>query len=97
MTRIAFSVAAQDDRRAITACTAEDPSSRRPRVKFERVLNTLANTPMVGRPCHEQDLSGRTYRYFVMMRLFAIVYELTSTGIRGGPHAPRDAPPRRRA
>ena len=85
MTRIAFSVAARDDRRAITAYTVERfgiHQARRVRATFERVLNTLADTPMIGRPRHELDPPGRTFRYFVMMKLFVIVYEPTSTGIR---------------
>lgn len=85
MTRIAFSVAARDDRRAITAYTVERfgiRQTRRLRATFERVLNTLADTPMIGRPRRELDPPGRAFRYFVVMKLFVIVYEPTSTGIR---------------
>ena len=85
MTRIAFSVAARDDRRAITAYTVERfgiHQARRLRARFERVLNTLADTAMIGRTRHELDPPGRTFRYFVVMKLFVIVYEPTPSGIR---------------
>ena len=85
MSRISFSVAAREDRRAITAYTVDRfgiHQARRLRDRFERVLNTLADTPMIGRPRHELDPPGRTFRYFVVMRLFVIVYEPTRAGIR---------------
>ena len=85
MARIAFSEAARDDRRTITAHTVERfgvHQARRLRANFERVLNTLADTPTIGRPRPELDPPGRTFRYLVVMKLFIIVYQPTATGIR---------------
>ena len=85
MARIAFSEAARDDRRTITAHTVERfgiQQARRLRASFERVLNTLADTPSIGRPRPELDPPGLTFRYFVVMKLFIVVYEPTATGIR---------------
>ena len=85
MTRIVFSQAARNDRRAITAYTVEQfgiLQARRLRANFERVLNTLADSPRIGHPRIELDPPGRAFRYFVVMRLFIIVYEPTETGVR---------------
>lgn len=85
MTRIVFSEAARNDRRAITAYTVEQfglRQVRRLRANFERVLNTLADTPMIGRLRTELDPPGHTFRYFVTMKLFIIVYEPVPNGIR---------------
>ncbi len=85
MSRIVFSEAARDDRRAITAHTVEQfgiHQARRLRVNFERVLNTLADSPSIGRLRDELDPPGHTFRYFVVMKLFIIVYQPTITGIR---------------
>jgi toxin ParE1/3/4 len=85
MARIAFSEAARDDRRTITTHTVERfgvDQARRLRANFERVLNTLADTPTIGRPRPELDPPGRTFRYLVVMKLFIIVYQPTATGIR---------------
>ena len=38
--------------------------------------------PMIGRPRTELDPPGHTFRYFVAMKLFIIVYEPAATGIR---------------
>ena len=85
MTRIEFSEAARNDRRAITAYTVEQfglRQARRLRDNFERVLITLADTPTIGRLRTELDPPGHTFCYFVAMRLFIIVYEPAATGIR---------------
>ncbi len=85
MTRVAFSEAARDDRRTITAYTVERfgiRRARRLRTDFERVLNTLADTPAIGRLRDELDPPGRAFRYFVAMKLFIVVYEPTENGIR---------------
>ena len=85
MTRIVFSEAARDDRRAITAYTVEQfgiHQARRLRAHFERVLNILAGAPTIGRLRGELDPPGHTFRYFVARKLFLIVYEPTDTGIR---------------
>lgn len=84
MRRIVFSDAARDDRRAITAQTVERfgiGQARRLRANFERVLNILAETPSIGRLRQELDPPGHTFRYFVVMRTFIIVYRPTESGI----------------
>lgn len=83
--RIVFSEAAREDRRAITAYTAErfgPPQARRLRANFARVLNMLAENPSIGRLRAELDPPGRSFRYFVVMQLFIIVYEPSDAGIR---------------
>ena len=85
MTRIGFSEAARDDRRAITAHTVEQfgiHQARRLRTNFERVLNILADTPSIGHLRDELDPPGHAFRYFVVMKRFIIVYEPTEFGIR---------------
>lgn len=83
--RIVLSEAARDDRRAITAYTVEQfgiGQARRLRENFERVLNTLADNPLIGTQREELDPPGHSFRYFVVMRLFLIAYQPTGTGIR---------------
>ena len=85
MTRIVFSEAARDDRRSITAYTIERfgiRHARRLRANIERVLDTLADTPAIGRQRRELDPPGRGFRHFVAMKRFIIVHEPTATGIR---------------
>ena len=85
MTRIVFSEAARDDRRAITARTVGQfgiHQARRLRANFERVLNILAGSPAIGRLRDELDPPGHAFRYFVVMKRFIIVYEPTASGIR---------------
>ena len=97
MTRIAVFVAARDDRRAITAYTVERfgiHQARRVRATFERVLNTLADTPMIGRPCDELDPPGRSFRYFVMMKLLR---HRVRTDLNRNPRRPHPARMRRLA
>ena len=83
--RIVFSEAAREDRRAITATTVERfgmAQARRLRTNFARVLDTLADNPSIGRRREELDPPGHSFRYFVVMKLFIIVYEPTDAGIR---------------
>lgn len=85
MTRILFSEAAREDRRAITAYSFErfgTRQTRRLRASFERTLAILADSPSIGRLRAELDPPGRRFRYFVVMKRFIIVYEPTETGIR---------------
>ncbi len=85
MTRIEFSEAARDDRRAITAHTVGQfgiRQARRVRTNFERVLSILAATPAIGHLRDELDPPGHTFRYFVVMKRFIVVYEPTESGIR---------------
>ena len=85
MTRIVFSEAARDDRRAITAHTVEQfgiHQARRVRTNFERVLSIIADTPAIGRLRDELDPPGHTFRYFVVMKRFIVVYKPTESGIR---------------
>jgi len=85
MSRVVFSEAARDDRREITAFTVERfgiGQARRLRNQFQITLNGLAQSPLIGRTNEELDPSGRSYRYFVLMRTFIVVYEPTEDGIR---------------
>lgn len=85
MTRIVLAEAAREDRRAITAHTVERfgiHQARRLRANFERALNILADTPTIGHLRDELDPPGHTYRYFVVMKRFIVVYEPTESGIR---------------
>ena len=83
--RVVFSEAAREDRRTITAYTAERfgiAQARRLRANFGRVLESLAANPGIGRRRADLDPPGHSFRYFVVMKLFIIVYEPTDAGIR---------------
>jgi len=83
--RIVFSEAAREDRRTITADTVEQfgvGQARRLRENFRRVLNTLADNPLIGMRREELDPPGHSFRYFVVMRLFIVAYQPMETGIR---------------
>ncbi len=85
MSRIEFSGAARNDRRAIVAYTVRQfgmLQARRLRNNFERVFNTLADAPGIGRQRPELDPPRHSFRYFVVMKMFVIVYEPTESGIR---------------
>lgn len=85
MSRVVLSEAARFDRREITAYTVERfglAQARRLRDRFEATLNSLAESPLIGRTNEELDPPGRSFRYFVVMKSFIIVYEPTDEGIR---------------
>lgn len=85
MTRVVFSEASRNDRRAITAYTVERfglAQARRLRGQFEAVLRLLADSPQLGRVNLELDPPGKTFRYFPIVKIFVVVYEATDTGIR---------------
>ncbi len=86
MSRVVFSEAARRDRRRITGHTAGRfgiQQARRLRDRFQAVLSTLAETPLIGRTDEDLDPPGHRFRYFVVMKSFIIVYEPTDDGIRG--------------
>lgn len=83
--RIVFSVSAREDRRAITAYTIEQfgvGQAHRPRVTFERVLDRLADNPMIGTRKQGLDPPGHSFRYLAVMKRFVVVYQPTDSGIR---------------
>ena len=85
MSRVVLSEAARDDRREITAFTVERfgiGRARRLRDQFQTTLNNLAESPLIGHTNEELDPPGRSFRYFVVMKRFIIVYEPTDDGIR---------------
>lgn len=85
MSRIVFSQAARGDRREITTYTVERfgvGQARRLRDTLQTTLNKLAESPLIGRAHEELDPPGRAFRYFVVVKLFIIVYEPTEDGIR---------------
>lgn len=85
MSRVVFSRAAVEDRRAITAYTAERfgvAQARRLRVHFEVVLEQLLLFPGSGQVKPELDPPGRTFRYVVISRNFILVYESDDDEIR---------------
>jgi len=85
MSRVVLSEAARADRGEITAYTVERfgiAQARRLRDRFQATLNSLAESPLIGRTNEELDPPGRTFRYFVVMKSFIIVYEPTDDGIR---------------
>lgn len=85
MSRVVLSEAARDDRREITAFTVKRfgiGQARRLRDQFQTTLNNLAGSPLIGRTNEELDPPGRSFRYFVVMKSFIIVYEPTDDGIR---------------
>lgn len=85
MSRVVLSEAARIDRRVITAYTVEHfglALARRLRDRFQAALNSLAESPSIGRTNEELDPPGHTFRYSVVMKSFIIVYEPTDDGIR---------------
>ena len=85
MTEIVFSEAARADRRAITAYAVERfgfAQARLLRANVERTLDTLARSPGIGHRRPELDPPGRSFRYFVAMKRFIVVYEPAKGGIR---------------
>ncbi|MCY4058793.1 MAG: type II toxin-antitoxin system RelE/ParE family toxin [Gammaproteobacteria bacterium] len=85
MNRVVFSEAARADRREITDYTVERfgiGQGRRLRANFARAVESLAATPRIGSLREALDPPGRTFRYFVVMKRFVIVYQPTATGIR---------------
>ncbi len=85
MSRVVLSRAARQDRRVITLHTVDRfgiQRARRLRDQFEQALNTLAESPFMGRTHTELDPAGHCFRYSVMMKSFIIVYEPTEDGIR---------------
>jgi len=93
--RIVFSESAREDRRDITAYTVDRfgvEQARRLRRHLERVLISLADSPMMGTQRPELDPPGCSFRYIVAMRIFIIVHQPSETGIRVARilHASRD-------
>ena len=85
MKPIEFSEAAIADQDSITAYTVEKfgiKQARRLRANFERALGALAANPNIGRARKDLDPGGRSFRYFVVMKLFIIVYQPTEDGIQ---------------
>lgn len=85
MSRVVLSAAAEQDRREITAFTVERfgvEQARRVRSRFKAALELLLEQPLSGRTYRELDPPGHTFRYFVLMGTFIIVYEPTEHGIR---------------
>jgi plasmid stabilization system protein ParE len=85
MSRVVLSDAARFDRREISTHTVERfglGQARRLRQQFEATLNTLAESPLIGRSNEDLDPPGRSFRYFAVMKSFIIVYEPTDDGIR---------------
>ncbi len=85
MNRVVFSEAARADRREITDYTVERfgiGQGRRLRANFARAVESLAATPRIGSLREALDPPGRTFRYFMVMKRFVIVYQPTATGIR---------------
>ena len=85
MSRVVLSTAARLDRREITAYTMRRfgiRSARQVRDRFRTALNALASSPFLGRTNTDLDPPARTFRYFVVMERFIIVYEPTDDGIR---------------
>ena len=85
MSRVVLSEAARLDRREITAYTVERfglAQVRRLRDLLEATLDSLADSPRIGRTHEELDPPGRSFRYFAVMKSLIIVYEPTDDGIR---------------
>lgn len=85
MSRVVLSEAARTDRREITAYTVEHfglAQARRLRDQFQVVLNSIAESPGIGRTNEELDPPDHTFRYCVVMKSFIIVCEPTDDGIR---------------
>jgi plasmid stabilization system protein ParE len=56
--------------------------ARRLRERFASTLDTLAESPLIGQTKEELAPPGRALRYFVMMKIFIIVYEPTDDSLR---------------
>jgi plasmid stabilization system protein ParE len=85
MRRVVLSEAARVDRREITSWTLQRfglEQALRLRGRFEATLRLLADSPHIGRTQAELDPPGRSLRYFVVMKIFVIVYESTDDEIR---------------
>jgi plasmid stabilization system protein ParE len=85
VTRVVLSAAAAEDRRAITAYTVERFGLEQARLLRDRLraaFEALAETPHIGRLREELDPPGRSFRYFVVMRILIIAYQPTDEGIR---------------
>ncbi|MFT4571658.1 MAG: plasmid stabilization system protein ParE [Hyphomicrobiaceae bacterium] len=85
MRRIVLSESARNDRREITKYTVERfgvEQARRLRDHFKAALDSLADSRLIGRTREELDPPGHTFRYFLVMKSFIIVYESTDDGIR---------------
>ena len=85
MSRVLLSRAARLDRRALTGFTVERfgvRQARRLRARFETVLSMLAESPLLGRTRQDLDPPGHSFRYFVVLKSFIIVYEPIDDGIR---------------
>lgn len=85
MSRVVLSEAARIDRKEITAYSVERfgiEQVRRLRERFQATLNALAESPLLGRTNEDLDPPGHSFRYFVVMNTFIIVYESTDNGIR---------------
>ena len=75
--RLVFSESARRDRREIMAYSVEHygtGQARKLRRYFKNVLIALTENPEMGRRRTELDPSGHSFRYFVVMRIFIIVY-----------------------
>ena len=86
--RIIFSKAAREDRWDITGYTVERfgiGQARRPRDRFQEILTTLADNPQMGPSRTELGPPGYSFRYFVVMKTFLLVYRPISDG-RVRPH-----------
>jgi antitoxin ParD1/3/4/toxin ParE1/3/4 len=85
MSRIVLSAAAREDRRGITQYTVLRfgvRQARRLRDRLELTLSLLAESPLLGHTNEELDPPGHSFRYFVVMKSFIIVYEPSQDGIR---------------
>lgn len=56
--------------------------ARRVRDALEQTLRRLLESPGLGRTNPELDPPGHTFRYYVLLRTFVIVYEPVPDGIR---------------
>ena len=82
--RVTVSEAARADRRSITAFTIDRfglVQARRLTIRFQDAVTALADNPSLGSPRPEFDPPGYDFRYFVVMRVFMIVYRQTSEGL----------------
>ncbi len=85
MRGLVLSEAARNDRRQITAYTVLHfgvHQARRLRDQFHAALAALVDSPLLGRTNEDLDPEGRSFRYFVVSRVFVVVYEPRSQGIR---------------
>ncbi len=82
--RLIFSKSARRDRQSITAYTIKHygtDQTRQMRQKFQTVLTSIADNPNMGKQRPELDPTGISFRYFVAMKRFVIVYRPTESGI----------------